>query len=119
MIDLQYLRQINDFGCGATSKKTARDLFNNIGIKIQFSSKKEAGKIPFEFVCVITDYNSVDVIQNYSTDSLFLQKTIVGWLVNDSTTHYSVVMNLFLPFSHPVSAAGPAWVQITTQSSLL
>ena len=62
-----------------------------------------------------SEYHRADVIQNYSADSLFLQKTIVGWLVNDSTTHYSVVMNLFLPFSHPVSPTGPAWVQITTQ----
>ena len=57
------LRQIDDFCTGMTSEKAARDLFNNIDVKIQFLSEKEDGKIPFEFLGVVTDYNSVDIIQ--------------------------------------------------------
>ena len=45
------------------SEKAARDLFNDIGIKIQFPSEKEDGKIPFEFLGVVTAYNGVDIIQ--------------------------------------------------------
>ena len=58
------LRQIDDFCTGITSEKTSQELFNDIGIKIQFPSKKEDGTIPFEFLGVISDYNGVDIIQN-------------------------------------------------------
>ena len=34
------LRQIDDFCSGMTSEKATRDLFNNIGVKIQFPSEK-------------------------------------------------------------------------------
>ena len=57
------LRQIDNFCTGMTSEKAARDLFNDIGIKIQFPSEKEDGTIPFEFLGVVTDYNGVDIIQ--------------------------------------------------------
>ena len=56
------LRQIDDFCTGMTNEKAARDLFNDIGIKIQFASEKEDGKIPFEFLGVVTDYNGADII---------------------------------------------------------
>ena len=38
-------------------------LIYDIGVKIQFPSEKEDSKIPFEFLGVVTDYNSVDIIQ--------------------------------------------------------
>ena len=48
---------------GITSEKAARNLFNDIGIKIQFPSKAELDIIPFEFLGIVKDYNSVDIIQ--------------------------------------------------------
>ena len=48
---------------GTTSEKAARDLFINIGVKIQFLSEKEANIVLFEFLGVIKDYNRVDVKQ--------------------------------------------------------
>ena len=57
------LHQIDNFCTGITSEKAAPDLFNDIGIKIQFPSEKEDGTIPFEFLGVVTDYNGVDIIQ--------------------------------------------------------
>ena len=44
---------------GTTSKKAARDLFNDICMKIQLSNEVEANIIPFEFLGVIKDYNGV------------------------------------------------------------
>ena len=57
------LRQVDNFMLGTTSKKAARDLFNNIGIKIQFQSEKEANIVPFEFLGVVKDYNGVNIKQ--------------------------------------------------------
>ena len=51
------------FFSGITSEKAARDLFNDIGVKIQFLSEKQDRTIPFEFLGVISDYNGVDIIQ--------------------------------------------------------
>ena len=48
---------------GITRKNAARDLFNNIGIKIQFSRKAEANIILFELLRIVKDYNSVNIIQ--------------------------------------------------------
>ena len=45
------------------SEQAARDLFNNIGVKIQFPSEKKANIVPFEFLGVVKDYNGVDVKQ--------------------------------------------------------
>ena len=57
------LRQIDNFCADKTNDKAARDLFNDIGIKIQFLSEKKDDKILFKFLGVIRDYNGVDVIQ--------------------------------------------------------
>ena len=43
------------------SEKSAKDLFNNIGVKIQFLSEKELGVIPFKLLGVVNDYNGVDI----------------------------------------------------------
>ena len=48
---------------GTTSEKAARDLLNNIGVKIQFPSEKEANIVLFEFLGVIKDYNRIDIKQ--------------------------------------------------------
>ena len=58
------LRQIDNFCSAMTSEKAARDLFNNIGVKIQFPREKQDGTIPFEFLGVVIDYNGVDIIQH-------------------------------------------------------
>ena len=57
------LHQIDNFCSGMTNEKATRDLFNDIGVKIQFLSEKQDGTIPFEFLDVVTDYNGVDIIQ--------------------------------------------------------
>ena len=56
-------RQIDNFCAAMISEKAAKDLFNNIGVKIQFPSEKEDSIIPFEFLGIVTDYNGVDIIQ--------------------------------------------------------
>ena len=57
------LRQVDDFMLGTTSEKATRDLFNNIGIKIQFPSEKEENIVLFEFLGIVKDYNGVDIKQ--------------------------------------------------------
>ena len=57
------LRQIDDFCCGVSTKQEAREIFNGIRSKIQFPSEEEIGIIPFEFLGVVKDYNSVDIEQ--------------------------------------------------------
>ena len=46
-----------------TSEKAVRDLFHDIGVKIQFPSKVEANIILFEFLDIVKDYNDVNIIQ--------------------------------------------------------
>ena len=48
---------------GITSKKATRDIFNDIGIKIQFPSEAEANIYLFEFLGVVKGYNGVNNIQ--------------------------------------------------------
>ena len=48
---------------GTTNEKDAKDLFNDIGMKIQFPSEVEANIVPFEFLGIVKDYNGVDIIQ--------------------------------------------------------
>ena len=56
------LHQVDDFMLGIASEKVAKDLFNDIGIKIKFLSEKEANIVPFEFLGVVKDYyNGVDI----------------------------------------------------------
>ena len=57
------LWQVDDFMLGTTNKKDMRDLFNNIGMKIQFPSEVEANIVQFEFLGAVKDYNGVDIIQ--------------------------------------------------------
>ena len=48
---------------GTMNEKAARDLFNNIGIKIQFPSEKEKNIVLFKFLGIVKDYNGVDINQ--------------------------------------------------------
>ena len=57
------LRQINDFCLGVTSEQSVRNLFNDIGQKIQFHIETEWGIIPFKVLGVVKDYNGVDITQ--------------------------------------------------------
>ena len=57
------LPQVDNFKLRITSKKAARGLFHDIGIKIQFPRKVEANIILFEFLGVLKDYNCIDIIQ--------------------------------------------------------
>ena len=74
------LYQVDDFMLGITSKKAAQDLFNDIGIKIQFPSETEANIISFEFLGVGKDYNGVNIIQipDYIEMS---SKSYIDWLL--------------------------------------
>ena len=54
---------MDNFTLQIRNKKAARDLFNDIGIKIQFSSEAEANIIQVEILGVVKDYNGVDIIQ--------------------------------------------------------
>ena len=74
------LRQDDDFMLGTTSEKAARDLFNNIGVKIQFPSEKKTYMVPNKFLGVVKDYNKVDVkqIPNYID---MLCKSYLLWLL--------------------------------------
>ena len=74
------LRQVDDFMLGTTSEKAAKDLFNNIGIKIQFPSKKEAKIVPFKFLGVVKDYNGVNVKQTLDYIEM-LCKSYLFWLL--------------------------------------
>ena len=48
------------------SQKTAENIANIIGTKLQFETEKEEGIIPIEFMGIVTDYNGVDI--NQTTD---------------------------------------------------
>ena len=57
------LHQVDDFLLGCTSKKSARNLFNDIHKKIRFPSEIKKGIIPSLFMGVVKDYNRVDIVQ--------------------------------------------------------
>ena len=57
------LRQIDNFCAAVSTKQEAREIFNDIGSKIQFPSEEEIGIIPFESLGVVKDYNGVDIQQ--------------------------------------------------------
>ena len=57
------LCQIDYIACAVLTEQQAREIFNDIGSKIQFSSEEEIGVIPFEFLGVFKDYNGVDIAQ--------------------------------------------------------
>ena len=66
---------------GTTSEKATRDdLFNNIGMKIQFPSEVEANIISFEFLGVIKDYNGVNIIQTLDYIKMSSQNYIIRLL---------------------------------------
>ena len=45
------------------SEETAKNIFDMIGKKIQFDTKKEQGIVPFEYLGIVKDYNGVDIAQ--------------------------------------------------------
>ena len=57
------IRQVDDFMLGCKDEKTAKDIFNIIGTKLQFPSEKLKGVVPFEYLGLVTDYNGVDIRQ--------------------------------------------------------
>lgn len=57
------LYQDDDFLLATEINQFVRELFNDIGEKLQFSSEKESGIILFKFLGVVKDYNRVDIIQ--------------------------------------------------------
>ena len=57
------LRQVDNFLLGVENEQSARNLFNDIGKKIQFPTEVEQGIVPFEFLGIVKDYNGVDITQ--------------------------------------------------------
>ena len=57
------LRQVDDFCVRCTDKQDAKNIYNLIGTKIQFQSKREKGDIPFEYLGLVKDYNGTDFVQ--------------------------------------------------------
>ena len=57
------LRQVDDFCTGCTDEQDAKNIYNLIGTKIQFKSEGEKGDIPFEYLGLVKDYNSTDLVQ--------------------------------------------------------
>ena len=57
------LWQVDDFLLACDSKETAIDIFDTIGLAIQFDAKKKSGIVPFDFLGVVKDYNGVDIKQ--------------------------------------------------------
>ena len=58
------LQMVDDCIISCTNEKTARNIFNIIGEKMQFQREKEKGIIPFEFLGIVNDHNGVDIKQN-------------------------------------------------------
>ena len=57
------LCQVDDFILGTKDKQSVRNLFNDIGKKIQFPTEVEQGIIQFDFLGIVKDYNGVDITQ--------------------------------------------------------
>ena len=74
------LRQVDDFIVGCKNKQFARNLFNDIGKKIQFPSKVEQGIIPFEFLGIVTNCNGVGITQTPDYIEIFCKNYIARLL---------------------------------------
>ena len=57
------LRQVDDFMLSCNREKTARDIFDTIGRKMQFDTEREQGIVPMEFLGIVNDYNGVEIKQ--------------------------------------------------------
>ena len=62
------LRQVDDFLMACKDQKTAENIANIIGTKLQFDTEKEEGVLPIEFMGIVNDYNGVDI--NQTTDCI-------------------------------------------------
>ena len=58
-----FYAKVVDFMLGITIKKAKRDLFHDIGVKIQFQSEIKENIIHFKYLGVVKDYNGVNIIQ--------------------------------------------------------
>ena len=54
---------MDDFILGCENEKTAADIFDIIGTKLQFPSERLKGVVPFEYLGLVLDYNRVDIRQ--------------------------------------------------------
>ena len=57
------LWQVDNFLLACNTEQAAKEIFQAIGITIQFDAEKRDGLIPFEFLGVIKDYNCVNIKQ--------------------------------------------------------
>ena len=74
------LRIVDDCCVLAKNEKTAKDIFNIIGIKMSFASKRKKGIVPLG---VVKDYNGVDIKQT----SHYLEISCDNYIHHISRTH--------------------------------
>ena len=74
------LCQVDDFILGTKDKQSVRNLFNDIGKKIQFPAEVEQGIIPFDFLGIVKDYNDVDITQTPDYVEMLCQNYIARLL---------------------------------------
>ena len=110
---------------GTTSKKAMKDLFNDIGVKIQFPSEFETNIIPFEFSGVVKDYNGVNIIQTLDYIEMSSQSYIIlksqGWdtLTPKQLTSKNILSsNIVLNVSTTAAAALVHKIQVNREDGL-
>ena len=82
--DVIYLLRMVDNCCvPAKNEKTAKDIFNIIGTKMSFTTKRKKGIVPFEFLGVVKDYIGVDIKQR----SHYLEMSYENYIHCLSRTH--------------------------------
>ena len=55
------LRQVNDFALACNDEATAKELYKQIGSRLQLLNETED---PFTYLGLITDFNAIDVEQS-------------------------------------------------------
>ena len=71
------VRQINDCITQTKQEQTAKNIFNIIGMKMRFASRERKGIIPFEYLGIVKDYNSVDIKQTLHYIDMSCVKVII------------------------------------------
>ena len=57
------LRQVDNFMFACKKEQTAKNIFNDIGRRISFNTENSQCIIPFEYLCIVEDYNGVEIKQ--------------------------------------------------------
>ena len=57
------LQHVDDFCCVCTVEQDVKNIYDLIGIKIQFKPERDKSDIPFEYLGLVQDYNGTDHVQ--------------------------------------------------------